>query len=164
MQQHAAAMQVGVAHDSGEQRALADAIAADDRQRLARLEREPDIFQHHRLAVAGEDFVEFERISHARPFLAEIDRPHLLVVHDLGRRALDQHRALHQHRDLLGEAEHHVHVVLDDQNGDVGIEACHHVENEMAFRGRHASRRLVEQQHARRCASAMAISTRRWRP
>ena len=30
-----------------------------------------------------------------------------------------------------------------------GSSARHHVENEMAFRGRHARRRLVEQQHAR---------------
>ena len=60
-----------------------------------------------------------------------------------------EHRALHQHGDLLGEAEHHVHVVLDDQNGDVGVEAGHDVEDQMAFRRRHAGRRLVEQQHAR---------------
>ena len=39
--------------------------------------------------------------------------------------------------------------MLDDQDGDVGVERGHHVENEMAFRRRHAGGRLVEQQHAR---------------
>jgi hypothetical protein len=80
---------------------------------------------------------------------AEIHRAHLRVGHDLLRRALREHGALHQHGDLLGEAEHHIHVVLDDQHGDVGIEAGDHIEDEMALRGRHAGRRLVEQQHAR---------------
>ena len=82
-------------------------------------------------------------------FLPEIDGAHLRVGHDLIGRALCEHRALHQHGDLPGEAEHDVHVVLDDQHGDVGIERSDDVENEMAFRRRHAGRRLVEQQHAR---------------
>jgi len=50
-----------VCHDGGQQRALADPIAADDRQSLAGFQRQPDILQHHRLAVAGADIVEFER-------------------------------------------------------------------------------------------------------
>src|ERR1700689_625337 len=51
--------------------------------------------------------------------LPQIDRAHLRVRLDIARRARSEHRAAHHHRDLLGEAEHHVHVVLDDQHGYV---------------------------------------------
>src|SRR5688572_26196555 len=51
--------------------------------------------------------------------LAQVDVVHALVARDLVRRALDQHRALHQHRDAVGEAEDQLHVVLDDQDRDV---------------------------------------------
>src|SRR4051812_15716617 len=48
----------------------------------------------------------------------EVDLVHAAVLGDLLRRALDQDLALHQHRDAFGEAEHEVHVVLDDEDGD----------------------------------------------
>src|SRR5262245_15625383 len=66
-------------------------------------------------------------------FLAEIDGPHLHVIHDLFRRALRENRALHQYRDFPGKAEHDVHVMLDDQHRNVGVERGHHVEDEMTF-------------------------------
>src|SRR5215470_7936360 len=59
-------------------------------------------------------------------FLTEINRPHLLVVHDLFRRALGKDSALHHHSDFFGKTKYHVHVMLDDQNGDVGVERSHH--------------------------------------
>ena len=85
----------------------------------------------------------------AMTFLTKVDRPHLFVVHDFGRRALREHRTLHQHGDLFGEAEYNVHIVFDDQHGDVGIERRDHIKNEMAFRRRHTGRRFVEQKNAR---------------
>src|SRR5215510_11758399 len=66
-------------------------------------------------------------------FLAKIDGPHLLVIHDLFRRALRENRALHQHRDFPGKAEHDVHVMLDNEHRDVGVERGHHIEDEMGF-------------------------------
>src|SRR5229473_3218223 len=51
--------------------------------------------------------------------LPEIDLVHALVPGDLLRRPLDQHFALHQNGDALREAEHQIHVVLDDQDRDV---------------------------------------------
>src|SRR5512145_334941 len=79
--------------------------------------------------------------------LAEIDLAHTGVGGDLRRRALDQHRALDHYGDRASEAEHQVHVVLDDQHGDAGGKTVDHLEDDGALVGRHACRRLVEQQH-----------------
>src|SRR5665213_2403876 len=57
-----AAMLRGVTHGGREQGGFADAVAADDRQRFADIERELNILQHHRLAIAGEHIVEMERL------------------------------------------------------------------------------------------------------
>ena len=45
------------------------------------------------------------------------------------------------------EAEHEVHVVVDDQHADVLRQRRHRVEDDVAFRARHAGGGLVEQQH-----------------
>src|SRR6478752_1190855 len=82
-------------------------------------------------------------------FLAKLYRPHLFVLHDLVRRALREHRALHQHGDFLGKTKDDVHVVLDNQYGDVGIKCGNHIENKVTFGRRDAGRRLIEQKNAR---------------
>ena len=79
--------------------------------------------------------------------LPEIDRANVRVGADLLRRALGEHRAAHQHGDLLGEAEHQVHVVIDDQHADAFRQRVDGVEDDVALGARHAGRRLVEQQH-----------------
>src|SRR6266536_2755175 len=58
------------------------------------------------------------RVSASAMPLAEIDLAHAGMLGDLPGRALAQDLALHEHGDALGEAEHEVHVVLDDENGD----------------------------------------------
>src|SRR4029079_2400482 len=88
-------------------------------------------------------------VASAMTFLTEIDRLHLLVVHDLIGRALREDRPLHQHGDFLCEAENDIHVVLEDQARSGLVKRSLRVEEEMALRRRHARRRLVEQQHAR---------------
>src|SRR5262249_49183425 len=85
----------------------------------------------------------------AMAFLAEIDRSDLLVIHDLVGSALREHGTLHQNGDLFGKTKDDVHVVLDDQHCNVGIECGDHVEDKVAFRGRHAGRRLVEKKNTR---------------
>ena len=141
-----ARVQRGVAHDGREQRGLADAVAADDAEALARRERQVDVLEHDGLAVAGRDALEFER---AQPWrgLPEIDRAHVGVGANLLRRAFGEDRAAHQHGDALGEAEHEVHVVLDDEHGDVLRQRVDGVEDDVALGARHAGGRLVEQQH-----------------
>ena len=88
-------------------------------------------------------------MASAVTFLTEVDRPHLFVVHDFGGRALREDRTLHQHGDLFGKAEHYVHIVLDDEHGDVGIERRNHIENEMAFGRRYTGGRLIKEEYPR---------------
>ena len=90
-----------------------------------------DIGQHDRLAVAGGQSVDAQELSHAG--LAEIDLAHARIGGDLGGRAFDQHRAVHQHGDALGEAEHHVHVVLDQQHGHARAATRHGGEDVVAL-------------------------------
>ena len=52
----------------------------------------------------------------ARP---EIDLAHARIGGDFLRRALREHGAADQHDDVGGEAEHDVHVVLDEQQGQI---------------------------------------------
>src|SRR5258706_11156311 len=49
----------------------------------------------------------------------EINRTHLAVGGDFRGRTFGENRAAHQHRDAVGEAEHEVHVELDDEYRDV---------------------------------------------
>src|SRR5258708_2667974 len=79
--------------------------------------------------------------------LPEVDFVHALVPGDLLRRPLDQHFALHQNGDALREAEHQIHVVLDDQDRDVLGELVEHLQDAMRFQRRHARGGLVEEQH-----------------
>src|SRR5229473_2914843 len=52
----------------------------------------------------------------AMPALAEVDLAHAPICPDFLRRALHQDRALDQDGDALGEPEHEVHVVLDEED------------------------------------------------
>src|SRR6185437_1086042 len=53
-----------------------------------------------------------------------------------------------QHGDAPRQAEHQIHVVLDDEEGEVGGKALDHLDDGAAFARGHARGRLVEQQHA----------------
>src|SRR6185312_15853629 len=75
--------------------------------------------------------------------VAEIDFADLGMVGDFVGRALAQYLTRDQHRDALGEAEHHVHVVLDEQHRDVVGQRRESLENLGAFLLRHARRPLA---------------------
>src|SRR5215813_6257610 len=60
-----------------------------------------------------------ESVSPSAMTLPEVDPVHARIVADLVGSSLAQHLPLHQHRDATGEAEDQVHVVLDDQDGDL---------------------------------------------
>ena len=66
-----------------------------------------------------------------------------------------------QHADVAGHAEDEIEVVLDDQTGSRGSSLSIQRREPRGLRGRHAGRRLVEQQQSRRGASAIATSS--WR-
>ena len=58
----------------------------------------------------------------------------------------DQHPALAHHRDLVGEGEHPVDVVLDQDHRHLGGEAPDQADDALALGGGEAGERLVEQQ------------------
>src|SRR5690348_11380107 len=55
--------------------------------------------------------------------LAQIHRPHPLIGSDLGRRAFGKHAAADHDDDARGETEYQLHIVLDEQHGDVARQA-----------------------------------------
>ena len=60
-------------------------------------------------------------------------------------------RAVDHHGDAVGDAEHGVHVVLDQQDRVAGAcSAASSAEHALGLLGAHAGERLVEQQHLRR--------------
>jgi hypothetical protein len=74
---------------------------------------------------------------------------HLAVRADrLGRVARD-HLAVDHHGDAVGDAEHRVHVVLDQQHRVGALERAEQLEHAAGLLGAHAGERLVEQQRTR---------------
>lgn len=63
----AAAMQAREAHQRGQQRGLADAVAAQQREAAASVEAERHVVQHDGVAVAGGHALQRQQFSHARP-------------------------------------------------------------------------------------------------
>src|SRR3954471_18105791 len=70
---------------------------------------------------------------------------HTPIGPDFLRRAFHQHLALHEDRNAPREAEHEVHVVLDDQDGDVTGKAAEHFQDASRVMRRDACRGFVEQ-------------------
>ena len=58
-------------------------------------------------------------------------------------------RAVDQHRNAVGEREHQIHVVLDQEHGDVARQGGDGGEDIVALAFGNAGGGLVEQQHAR---------------
>src|SRR5262245_11405817 len=70
--------------------------------------------------------------------LAEVHAMHARVVADLVGRPLAEHLPLHQDRDAAGEAEDEVHVVLDDEDGDLARQPLERVQDLSRLERRHA--------------------------
>src|SRR5882672_4103640 len=86
----------------------------------------------------------------AMAVLPEIDSPDLRVVaHRIGGARGDD-LAVMQHRDALGDAEYHRHVVLGEEQGESArlYDVAHRGDGLAGLLRRHAGRRLVEQQQA----------------
>src|SRR5215468_2767735 len=71
------------------------------------------------------------------------------MVAYLVRRAAGDQAAVDQGRYPVGEAEHGIHVVLDQQDGPPALERFDEAEDTLGFVGSHPGHRLVEQQDAR---------------
>ena len=103
--EHAAAADLGVAHDGEQKRRFADAVPPEHGKPAAFGELERHAVEHHGGAIAGADVVKRQQqrghgASPDRFFagavmmaLAEIDRAHARIGRDLGRRAFGEHAA-----------------------------------------------------------------------
>ena len=80
---------------------------------------------------------------------ADIDLAHLGVVARVSTVPSTSTRALVHHRDVVGDLEHPVDVVLDQQDGDLGGHRFHQRGDALPLGRREAGQRLVEQQDAR---------------
>src|SRR3989442_7105606 len=89
------------------------------------------------------------RMSRSSSIFPEIHLAHARIEADLVGRAFDQDPPADHHDDAAGEAEHHVHVVLDEEHGELAREIRDHGEELGALALRHAGGRLIQQQHAR---------------
>src|SRR5215204_1424672 len=80
--------------------------------------------------------------------MAEIDVAHLRIGLHLGGRPFRHHPPTIHYRDAVGQAERHVHIVLDQHHGDLARQRTDHFEDALPFAGRETRARLVEEQHA----------------
>src|SRR3954463_11765839 len=85
-------------------------------------------------------------LARRRIAASEISLDHLRVALDLRRPPLGELAAVVQHRDLVADAHHHVHVVLDEHDGTAGVADAAEAAREI---GRlclvEAGRRLVQE-------------------
>src|SRR5581483_5248703 len=80
---------------------------------------------------------------------AEIGLAHTLVRGDLAWAAGGEHAALRHHSDVVGDLEHDLHVMLDDDDVDRACQLLDLLHGAVGLRRRHAAGRLVEQQEPR---------------
>src|SRR6266852_6093922 len=79
----------------------------------------------------------------------QINLPHLLAAADvLGGSSL-HHLAEMKHEDMLRNIEHHVHIVLDQENREVGIKSHEKLCHLAGLAGREAGSRFIQQQNLR---------------
>src|SRR5712691_11683667 len=78
--------------------------------------------------------------------LAEISLPHLVVRADRLRRAGRDDTAIDQDGVPVGEGEHRLHVVLDQQYGQLALELAQDLDHACALVRPHPGHRLVEQE------------------
>ena len=95
-------------------RGLAGAVAAEHGDDLAFVHLERDAMQDVALAVERMDVVGAQDGGHSID--PQIGGAHFRIGGDRVRRAFGQHAALVEHGDALRDAEHDIHVVLDEQD------------------------------------------------
>src|SRR5262245_28683804 len=81
--------------------------------------------------------------------LAEIGLAHLGIGPDRLRAARGDDAAVDQDRDPVGEREHRLHIMLDQQDRQLALELAQRPDHARALLRSHSGHRLVEQQHAR---------------
>ena len=109
-------------HDRADGRGLAHAVAPEQRHHLAAAHLEVDPEQDLALAVAGLEPLNRQHRGLVVLF-AEIGHAHAGMVSDLVRGSGRDDAAADQNRNAVGEREHDVHVVLDQEDGVASLDA-----------------------------------------
>jgi hypothetical protein len=79
--------------------------------------------------------------------LTQIDGTHPIVGHHVLRRAGHQDRSANEYRHVTGESPHHLHVMLDHQDGDLLGQLLDHIEQLSGLASGNSSGWLVEHQN-----------------
>ena len=179
-----AAARAGDPDDRLQQRRLAGAVAAEERDDLPLVRDERGLAQDVALAVVRVHAVERQergafvgaivaagaRREHRRA-RADVDFLHGAAAARVVGGAVDQHPAFVHHRHAVGEREHAIDVVLDQQHRNLLRNALDELAHAFALRRGESGQRLVEQQEPRRgrereapCRAAAARRTTTRRP
>ena len=140
--------------DRTDERGLAGAVRADERDQLARGNLERNAGERLGVAVVEIEIANRQHQERPAPFdgvLAEVAVQHRRIAHDRGRRAARDHLAVVEHDDLIGERHHRAHHVLGQQDRDplVALHAAQH-RDQLVDLGRPQPRHhLVQQQQGR---------------
>jgi hypothetical protein len=115
------------ADDRIDQRGLADTVAAEQADNLALLELQRDALQHIGVAVIGMDVLDVQNDHESAG--PQINLLHLYASADAFGLPAFQHLAEMQNRNVVGDTEDDVHVVLDQEDRDSRVEflqkLCH---------------------------------------
>src|SRR5215470_12879999 len=134
-------------HDRVHQRGLADAVASEQPEDLSFLELQGQALEDISVPVIGVNVLNFQdRHGSGGP---EIDLLHFLAAADLLRRSRLQYLAEMEDGNMLGDVEYDVHIVLDEEDGEVAIEVG---EKSYHFRGLargEAGGRFIQEQDLR---------------
>src|SRR5450755_1703886 len=89
------------------------------------------------------------RRSSGNARLPEIDRLHAAIARDFVVGALREQGSIHHHRNPRRKAEHEIHVVLDEEDRDIGGKRRERVEDFARLSGGHAGHGLIQEKNAR---------------
>src|SRR5215831_17912858 len=134
-------------HDRVHQCGLADAIASEQPKDLPLLELQGQALEDVSVPVIRVNVLNFQdRHGSGGP---EIDLLHLLTAADLLPRSRLQHLAEMEDGNMLGDVEYHVHIVLDEKDGEVAIEVGEKAYHLRGLARRQPGGRFIQKQDLR---------------
>ncbi len=133
-------------------------VGAEQRDDLAAVDRDRDVADHRRLFVSGGQPVDFEQLLGHQPPAAFFSASSWAASPSRRRRPADRAGSARacpgdrlselEHHDLVADAEHEAHVVVDQQHRQAGVGDRPQLATELgALLGVEAGGRLVEAEH-----------------
>src|SRR5262245_2203116 len=109
------------AHDGLEGGGLPRAVAPEQRDHLALARFQGDAVEHPRRTIGRLDSVKTQHDASPSFRLSQVHALHLRVGTHLVRWTLGDDASLVQYHDPIGDSEHHVHVVLGEEHGQLPL-------------------------------------------